>query len=136
MGSDLRVGEAPPTEVETADGPDRKFRNEEETPRMSHPKLVLLVKFRSKLSLDEISAVVDSRADEFRALSGLKQKYYLQDAATGEIGGLYLWDSPEALNAYRESELRASIAAAYQATAEPRIEVFNVLKTLRDGDGS
>jgi len=40
------------------------------------------------------------------------------------------------LNAYRESELRASIAAAYQATAEPRIEVFNVLKTLRDGDGS
>jgi len=103
---------------------------------MSHPNLVLLVKFHSKLSLDEISEVVNSRADEFRALSGLNQKYYLQDAATGEICGLYLWDSPEALNAYRESELRASIAAAYQATAEPRIEVFNVLKTLRDGDGS
>jgi len=38
------------------------------------------------------------------------------------------------LNAYRESELRASIAAAYQATTEPRIEVFNVLKPLRDAD--
>jgi len=101
---------------------------------MSHPKLVLLVKFHSKLSLDEVLEVMNSRADEFRALSGLKQKYYLQDAATGEYGGLYLWDSPEALNAYRESELRASIAAAYQATTEPRIEVFNVLKPLRDAD--
>jgi heme-degrading monooxygenase HmoA len=84
---------------------------------MKNPEFTLHVRFRSK---------------EFRALAGLQQKYYLQDPATGEIAGLYLWESQEALAAYRESELRASIAEAYQAEGEPRVEVYRVVKTLRD----
>jgi len=75
--------------------------------------------------------VVDSRADEFRALKGLQQKYYLQDAATREYAGLYLWASKEDFLAYRDSELRATIAKAYQTEGEPRIEVFDVIKPLR-----
>lgn len=99
---------------------------------MDHPKLVLLVKFKSPLSLDEAMAIANERADEFRALTGLTQKHYLQDFGSGEFAGLYLWDSPEAFNEFRESELRASIASSYKVEGEPRIEVFNVLKTLRD----
>ena len=99
---------------------------------MNTPKLTLLVRFKSKLPLDEVMRVGEKRAPEFAALEGLQQKYYLQDAATGEFGGLYLWESAEAFDAYRESELRASIAKAYQAEGEPRIEVYRVLKTLRD----
>lgn len=101
---------------------------------MSHPKLVLSVRFSSTLSLDQILGIVNSRAGEFRALSGPKQKYYLQDAMSGDHAGLYLWESPEALNEIRESELRASIAAAHQTTGEPRVEAFKVLKPLRDTD--
>jgi heme-degrading monooxygenase HmoA len=103
---------------------------------MSQPEYVLLVRFKSALSLEEVWEVINSRAGEFRALAGLKQKYYLKDPATEEIAGLYLWESRDALGAYRDSELRASIAAAYQATTEPRIEVFEVLKTLRETEGS
>lgn len=99
---------------------------------MSGPELVLLVKFKSPLSLNEVSAIIDSRIEDFRALSGLTQKYYLQDPATGEYGGLYLWQSQEAFAEYRESELRASIGAAYQTEGEPRIEVLKVIKVLRD----
>jgi heme-degrading monooxygenase HmoA len=99
---------------------------------MAHPKLVLLVKFKPGLPLDEVMAVANERADEFRALTGLTQKYYLHDAATGEIAGLYLWESPEAFDAYRQSELRASIASAYKAQGEPRVEVYDVLMPLRD----
>jgi len=99
---------------------------------MDQPSLVLLVRFKSRLSLEEIEKVIDSRIGEFRALKGLQQKYYLQDSATGEIAGLYLWDSKEDFLAYRESELRRSIAEAYQAEGEPRIEVYGVLKSLRD----
>ncbi len=99
---------------------------------MSTPALALLVRFRSPLSLDEVTRVVEERAPEFRAQAGLQQKYYLQDSTTGEYGGLYLWETPEALAAYRDSELRASIAQAYQVEGEPRIEVFNMLKVLRD----
>jgi heme-degrading monooxygenase HmoA len=99
---------------------------------MKNPEFTLHVRFRSKLPFDEVMKIAEERAPEFRALAGLQQKYYLQDPATGEIGGLYLWESQEALTAYRESELRASIAEAYQAEGEPRVEVYRVVKTLRD----
>ncbi len=99
---------------------------------MSHPAIVLLVRFRSELPLDEVMEVVEERAPEFEALAGLQQKYYLHDVATGEIAGLYLWDSQDSVADYRESELRASIANAYRAAGEPRVEVYRVVKTLRD----
>jgi len=99
---------------------------------MKNPEFTLHVRFRSKLPFDEVMKIAEERAPEFRALAGLQQKYYLRDPATGEIAGLYLWESQEALTAYRESELRASIAKAYQAEGEPRVEVYRVVKTLRD----
>jgi heme-degrading monooxygenase HmoA len=99
--------------------------------QMNQPSIILLVKFKSLLSLEEVMKVVDSRIDEFRALKGLQQKYYLQEPATKEYAGLYLWESKDDFFAYRDSELRATIAKAYQTVGEPHIEVFNVLKFLR-----
>ena len=98
---------------------------------MNQPSLILLVKFKSRLSYEEVLKVVDRRADEFRALKGLQQKYYLQDTSTQEYAGLYLWESMEDFLAYRDSELRATIAKAYQTEGEPRVEVFDVIKPLR-----
>jgi len=99
---------------------------------MINPQVVLLVKFKSLLSIEEVREVAEARSPEFRKLDGLQQKYYLQDAATGEIAGLYLWESKEALDDYRKSALRASIAAAYKVEGEPRVEVFEVLMPLRE----
>lgn len=99
---------------------------------MSRPAVVLLVKFRSPLSLEEVEDVMNERIDQFRALDGLTQKYYLQDTASGEYAGLYLWDSPEALADFRNSELRRTIAQAYQAEGEPRVEVFRIFEVLRE----
>jgi len=99
---------------------------------MKQPKLVLRVRLKSELSFEEITEIMERRAPEFEALPGLIQKYYLHDPVSGEYGGLYLWDSPEALASYRESDLRASIAAAYQGRGEPDIEVYTVVKVLRD----
>jgi hypothetical protein len=99
---------------------------------MSHVSLILLVKFKSSLSLEEVSAVMDSRMDEFRELKCLQQKYFLHEPATNEYAGLYLWESSEDFLVYRDSQLRATIASAYQTEGEPRIEVFNILKPLRE----
>jgi len=99
---------------------------------MSQPAIVLRVRFKSSLTLDQVNDIVEKRAPEFEELTGLQQKYYLQDVVSGEYAGLYLWESPEALAEYRDSELRASIAEAYQAEGEPDIEVYKVLKVLRD----
>ena len=92
---------------------------------------VLTVKFQSALSYDEVVATIEERAPEFEALSGLVQKYYGYEEATGAFTGVYVWESEEALNSYRESELAQTIAAAYQAIEAPRIELFNLIKALR-----
>lgn len=99
---------------------------------MKPPAMLLLVKFKTSLPFEEVLRVVEKRAPEFRALEGLQQKYYIQDASSGEYAGLYLWESPDAMAAYRDSELRASIAKAYRVEGEPRVEVYQVVKTLRD----
>lgn len=99
---------------------------------MNKTSLILLVKFKSRLSQEEIENVIDSRAGEFRALKGLQQKYYLREPATQEYAGLYLWESREDFEAYRDSELRATIAEAYQTEGAPRIEVYDVLRPLRE----
>lgn len=99
---------------------------------MTRVSMVLLVRFKSSLSLDEVTRIAEERAPEFRALEGLRQKYYLQDATSGEYAGLYFWDSPGSLAAYRDSELRASIAKSYQTHGDPRVEVYKVVKSLRE----
>ena len=99
---------------------------------MSHTKVVMRVRFKSDLTLEQVTDIVEKRAPEFEALAGLQQKYYLQDIASGEYASLYVWESLEALEEFRESELRATIAKAYQAHGEPNIEVYKVFKVLRD----
>ncbi len=100
---------------------------------MTQPSRVLLVRFKTSMTEDEVMNVATERAPEFRALKGLQQKYYLRDTATGEVAGLYLWDSEGSLAEYRKSELRASIAKAYRTEGEPRVEVYEVLMPLREG---
>ena len=98
---------------------------------MSRPVLAMLVKFKSSLSIEEITNVIRDRIDEFRALEGLEQKYYLRDESTGEVGGLYIWRSEDDFTAYRNSALRATIAQAYQTQGEPSVELFSIVETLR-----
>ena len=98
---------------------------------MSQPAVVLRVRFKSALSFDEVKNIVEERAPAFEALPGLHQKYYLHDPESGDIAGLYLWESAAALAQFRDSELRATIAEAYQTQGEPQVEVYNVFKVLR-----
>ena len=100
---------------------------------MSNPRLILLVRFKSPLSLEEVIRVAETRIEDFRAVPGLQQKYYMQDPVSCEYAGLYLWESQGALREFQASELRATIAKAYQVEGEPRIELYNVVTTLREG---
>ena len=93
--------------------------------------IIQTVKLKSALSETEIQRVMEERAPQFRALPGLLQKYYLRDSKTGEIGAVYIWDSEESLHAYRQSDLARTIASAYQAVEQPRIEIFETILTLR-----
>ena len=98
---------------------------------MSTPTHAVLVRLKSKLSRDEIEAIMHERAPEFRALEGLEQKYYLHDPETGEYGGFYVWRSIDDVAAYRASDLAASIAAAYQGVGAPDVTVYEIVMPLR-----
>ena len=94
--------------------------------------IVQVVKFTSRLSEQEVRRVMDDRAPQYRALPGLLQKYYVREPATGDLGGIYVWDSEASLRAFRESDLARTIGSAYQVVGQPRVETFEVLFPLRD----
>ena len=97
----------------------------------STPEVVVVVKFRSRLSVDEVDRRFRERMPKFRELPGLIQKYYFHDDATGEWGGIYVWDSQESVERYMASDLRQSIPAAYEIDGAPRVESLSVVETLR-----
>lgn len=97
----------------------------------SHAKVMLMVKFKSRLAPEELRRRYKERLPDFRALPGLIQKYYFYDDSTDEWGGLYLWDSAESLQAYLDSDLRKSIASVYEVEGTPRVERLSMLEALR-----
>ena len=97
----------------------------------THPKVLVIVRFKSSLPPDELERRYKERLPQFQALTGLLQKYYLYDRVSDEWGGLYLWDSQESLDDYMTSDLRKSIPETYQIIGAPRIETINVIDVLR-----
>lgn len=102
---------------------------------MDQLAVALLVRFRSALPAEEVMRVARNRLPEFRALRGLRQKYYLHEVDAGEYAGFYLWDSPGDLEEFDASALRATIAEAYRVVGSPRVEVYSVFEVLREGAG-
>ena len=112
---------------------DRNFLAEKKEKFTSgQGNIVQIVKIKSALSDDEIIQRAKVRAQDFAALPGLVQKYYIQHSEPGYFGGVYIWDSKEALMTFKVSELAASIGKAYEVQGGPQVEISEVLFQLRD----
>lgn len=96
--------------------------------------VVLFVRVQSDLQFDELERRLLERKPGFLEVPGLIQKIYGRDPATGDVCGIYFFESREALAAYRETELAKTIPDAYEAT-DVRPEVFEVLYRLRPNVG-
>jgi hypothetical protein len=92
--------------------------------------LVQIVRYRSRLTDEDVLATVESRAPEYLAVPGLLQKYYLRFPTTGEHGGVYLWASTGSFQGFRESELARTIPNAYRVEGPPQVELADVSKVL------
>jgi heme-degrading monooxygenase HmoA len=92
--------------------------------------VVLVVRFKSDLSEEQVLQISEERKPQYLAQEGLRQKYYLK-FAPNEFGAVYLWDSEDAMKAFRESELARSIPDAYRIQGEPRFDVGALILTLR-----
>ncbi len=94
--------------------------------------VVQTIRIKSDLSEDELLAVAQGRADRFRAIPGLLQKYYVRHDDPGCYGGVYLWDSKESMMAFMKTDLAANMSKAYEIVEGPSVEVSDVLFRLRD----
>lgn len=96
--------------------------------------VILYVRLKSNLDLEELDRRMNERRPRFLEVPGLIQKVYGRDPATGDNCGIYFFESRAALAAFRESELAKTIPSAYEAT-EIRREVYEVLVPLKSGIG-
>jgi heme-degrading monooxygenase HmoA len=94
--------------------------------------IIQFIKFETSLQAEETLATAKERAEQFRALKGLLQKYYVKLEQPNQYGGIYIWDSMESLNSYRESDLAASIPKAYKVKGTPTVEMYEGLFHLRE----
>ncbi len=94
--------------------------------------IIQFIKLKTKLEEDELLTRAREREPQFKAIPGLLQKYYVKTGIPGQYGGLYVWDSIESLQAFRGSDLAASIPDAYEVTEAPDMETLDVLFQLRN----
>jgi heme-degrading monooxygenase HmoA len=73
---------------------------------------VQVVNFNLKDTTEqEYRAVCEQEAPLFSAIPGLVAKYWLADPETNTYGGVYLWESRAALDAYLHGEIWAAAQA-------------------------
>jgi hypothetical protein len=90
---------------------------------------ILFVRITSGLDTQEFDRRLLERRPRFREVPGLVQKIYGRDETTGDVCGIYFFESQEALAAFRDTELAATIPTAYEAI-DVRREVYDVLYPL------
>ena len=90
---------------------------------------ILFVRVKSDLDPEELERRVLERRPRFKEVPGLIQKIYGRDESSGDVCGIYFFESKEALAAFRDTELAKTIPTAYEAN-EIRREVYEVLYPL------
>jgi hypothetical protein len=95
---------------------------------------VLFVRISSDLEPGELARRLLERKPRFLEVPGLLQKLYGRDPVSGDLCGIYFFESGAALDAFRESELAKTIPAAYEAT-DLRRAAYEVVYPLRPERG-
>jgi heme-degrading monooxygenase HmoA len=94
--------------------------------------IVQIIKLKSNLPEEELVKRAREREPRFKALPGLVQKYYVKRDEPGQYAGIYVWDSMESMQAFRKTELAASIPKAYELAEPPQVETLDMFFKLRD----
>src|SRR5205814_7662930 len=73
---------------------------------------ILIVNFNlTGVTEDQYAGLCDQIAPAFAAVPGLVSKMWLADSASGTYGGVYVWESRQALDLFKASDLFKGIAA-------------------------
>ncbi|PLX25721.1 MAG: hypothetical protein C0600_11725, partial [Ignavibacteria bacterium] len=67
-------------------------------------EVMQIVKLRTSLSDEEFLKIAHEREPGFAANPAIIQKYYIKLDEPGYYGGVYIWESAEALQEFKQSE--------------------------------
>ncbi|RKZ13728.1 hypothetical protein DRQ53_12905 [bacterium] len=95
---------------------------------------ILFVRAKSQLDPTELEHRLLERRPRFSEVPRLVEKICGRDEATGDVCGIYFFESSAALAAFRDTELAQTIPSAYETT-EVRHEVYDMLYPLHPDRG-
>lgn len=93
--------------------------------------IIQTVRFETSLTFDEVLTIATERSDFFTSLPGLIHKYYVALREPNQYGGIYVWESEEAMQAFWASDKARSIPAAYRVVGSPCVRAMDCLFELR-----
>jgi hypothetical protein len=100
---------------------------------MRNAEAVLSVKFNSAHSPEKLNKVCQEDLEDFRAVPGLIQKYYLLEESTGAISGFYIFESEGDRASFWISDLAKTIPARYRVIPETlRVEQYEMAIVLNE----
>jgi Putative mono-oxygenase ydhR len=70
---------------------------------------ILQINFKYNVSSSELQTMAGSAAQVFAAIPGLRWKIWLHNEARNEAGGIYLFESEQALNTFLSSSLAEQV---------------------------
>ena len=94
--------------------------------------ILQFVKLKTDLPEEQLLARAKEREPQFKAIPGLLQKYYVRMKEPGNYGGVYVWESPEALMEFKDSDLARSIPGAYEVKEAPIVDIMDIMFQLRE----
>ncbi|MHA2038839.1 MAG: YdhR family protein [Promethearchaeota archaeon] len=93
---------------------------------------IMVLLFETGLKIEDLITTSNKRFEKFKDVKGLLQKFYISDRNSKKIGGIYVFDSKENLEAFRESELSKSTSEAYKFLYPEDVTFYDVSRTLRE----
>ena len=94
--------------------------------------ILQVVRFKTDLNEAAFVDAAQKRGPAFRDVPGLVQKYFIKFDEPGYFGGVYLWETREAMEGYRASALAQSVGEAYRVIGDTEVESAEVLLSLWD----
>jgi hypothetical protein len=87
---------------------------------------ILQVNFKMNIPIAEYQSLCESLAETFARLPGMQWKVWILNEAAREAGGIYLFESQQALNDYLTGPLAAQVGR-HPALREISVKTFDVM---------
>ncbi|MEJ2740875.1 MAG: YdhR family protein [Dehalococcoidia bacterium] len=86
----------------------------------------VIFKTKEQSSEAEQRQLMSKLVEVYKNVPGIKQKYFLADPKTGEVGGFYAFESQEAVDEYLKSDVYKQVVLS-NTQVEPKVETFIII---------